>query len=166
MDRAKIRLIESSELDILRGLWDALFEHHAGLGAMPPVRTADEGWDIRRETYRKWLAAGDTSIFVASVAGVADPTGYASVRTGDGSPTWRMGERVAELETLAVLPAFRGSGIGGALVAAARAAAAEAGAETLLVSVAHSNDPALGFYERAGFKPFYVDLMLPTGEEQ
>src|SRR3954447_8446052 len=163
MGGVSTRRIEAGEIDLLEPLWAALHEHHAPLADMPPVREVEESWRIRRETYRGWLAEGETVILVAWTDDENSLAGYATVRTGPGAATWKMGERVAELETLSVLPDARGSGVGKALVAAAREAAAEGGAETRVVAVAHSNDSALGFYEAAGFKPFYVDLTIPTG---
>jgi GNAT superfamily N-acetyltransferase len=72
-----------------------------------------------------------------------------------GASTWDIGERVAEIESLSVLESERGQGVGARLVSAAR----DLGADRLLVSVVHANVGALRFYEREGFRPFYVLLM-------
>ncbi len=55
--------------------------------------------------------------------------------------------------------------MGRALVEAAAKVAEEAGARTVLVGVAHSNEDALRFYEREGFEAFYVELIRrgPSG---
>ena len=75
--------------------------------------------------------------------------------------TWDVGERTAELETLSVLESERGSGVGRALTEAAGEVAAEAGAETVFVGVAHSNADAIRFYDRQGFEPFYLTMIKP-----
>src|SRR4051794_35197774 len=118
MGAVSTRRIEAGEIDLIETLWAALHEPHAPPADMPPVREVEESWQIRRETYRNWLAEGDTVILVAWTDDEHSPAGYAAVRTGPGAATWKMGERVAELETLSVLPDARGSGVGKALVTA------------------------------------------------
>jgi ribosomal protein S18 acetylase RimI-like enzyme len=77
----------------------------------------------------------------------------------DGPATWEVGDRVAEVETMAVLPGERSGGVGTALIEAALAAAEAAGVEAIGVGVVHSNAAAIRFYERAGFRPFYVEML-------
>ena len=81
---------------------------------------------------------------------------------GGGAATWDVGDRTAEIETLSVLESERGHGVGRALTEACAELAAEAGARSVLVGVAHSNERAIGFYEREGFEPFYVSLIRPA----
>ena len=45
-----------------------------------------------------------------------EPVGYAVVQVRGPEETWATGDRVAQLETLAVLPGHRNQGIGSALV--------------------------------------------------
>ena len=75
--------------------------------------------------------------------------------------TWDVGDRIAEIETLSVLPTERGTGVGRALTDAAIEVARETGVEAVFVGVAHSNEGAIRFYEREGFEPFYA-LMVRT----
>jgi GNAT superfamily N-acetyltransferase len=145
----------------LEPLWAAMHAAHAAMAdAVAPVRPVGESWRRRRAQYEEWLAAGDTRLLVAEHAG--EPVGYAVVRAQHGAATWDIGERVAELESLSVVEARRGEGIGQRLMAAAREAADELGAHRLLVSVVHANEAALRFYTREGFSPFYVLLMEST----
>jgi len=58
-----------------------------------------------------------------------------------------------------VLESERGGGVGKALMDAADEVATEAGASALAVGVAHTNEDELRFYEREGYRPFYVTLM-------
>jgi uncharacterized glyoxalase superfamily protein PhnB len=67
-----------------------------------------------------------------------------------GPATWDPGERVAELETLAVLPEERSAGAGHELMAAAGRLAGERGAEALSVGLVHTNERVRRFYEREG----------------
>ena len=79
---------------------------------------------------------------------------------GAGAATWDLGDTVAEIESLSVLAAERGSGVGAALMEAGRRWALEHGAGTILVGLAHTNVGAKRFYEREGFTPFYLDMVL------
>ena len=116
-----------------------------------PVRL-HASWQRRRRQYEEWLAGTDTQLFIAERGGT--PVGYAMLRLQAGPASWDIGERVAELETLSVAADARSEGVGASLVTAARVAARNAGAERLVVSVAHANAAALRFYEREGFQPF------------
>lgn len=57
----------------------------------------------------------------------------------------------AEVLTLAVDPPAQARGIGGALLTATMALAADLGAESLFLEVAEDNAPARALYRRAGF---------------
>lgn len=58
----------------------------------------------------------------------------------------------AEILTVAVDPAARRGGVGRALVEAAAGLAAQDGAESLFLEVAHDNTAALALYAAAGFE--------------
>jgi len=62
-------------------------------------------------------------------------------------------ENRAELDTLAVRPAARRQGIGGALLEAVLAWAGQNGARQVSLEVRASNLPALALYSRLGFRP-------------
>jgi ribosomal protein S18 acetylase RimI-like enzyme len=146
----------SERIPELQDLWTAMYEHHAGLPDLPRPRSLHTSWQRRRRQYEEWLAGTDAQLLIAERGGT--PVGYALLRLAPGPPTWDIGERVAELESLSVAADARSEGVGASLVAAARVAARKAGAERLVVSVAHANAAALRFYEREGFQPFYVLL--------
>lgn len=148
---------DAGRLDAIEPLWRSLVAHHASLAAVPPVRTAEEAWQRRRAQYEQWLTGGEGTLFVAEIAG--KPQGYLMLTISEGTPTWNIGDRAAEIETLAVLPAARGKGVGTALIEAALDFAETRGATATAVGVAHSNDGAIRFYERQGFQPFYVQLL-------
>jgi GNAT superfamily N-acetyltransferase len=146
-------------IDELEPLWRALREHHAVVGAtVAPVRAADDSWLRRRADYVRWLSDGSGTLLIAEDGAAL---GYAMLRVFDGPPTWAIGDQIAEVETLSVLPSARGRGIGHALIAVARDVAVSKNAATLSVAFVHTNSNAKRFYEREGFRPFYLSMLVP-----
>jgi len=68
---------------------------------------------------------------------------------------------VGELETLAVAEAARGQGIGTMLIEACQERLRAEGVSHWSVGVVEANEGATKLYERAGFRPFYRDLLAP-----
>jgi GNAT superfamily N-acetyltransferase len=145
------------ELSALEPLWNALHEHHSeitpSLGGTPRRELAD-AWRKRRTKYERWLEDPDTFFVVAENGG--SPIGYAFVTVGPGYASWQTGERLAELETLSVLPAHRGDGVGTALVESVLGRLAEIGVEDLAVTSTATNVDAHRFYEGHGFTQGFV----------
>jgi ribosomal protein S18 acetylase RimI-like enzyme len=154
-----VKIVEAGaeRIQELRPLWEALQDHHAGLPEVPGVRAHADSWARRQEQYRQWLGDGSGHLFIAERDGGV--VGYLMLTIGDGPATWDVGARAAELETLSVLPDERSGGLGTALMDAALAAADAAGVRAIGVGVVHSNVDGIRFYERAGFTPFYVELL-------
>ncbi|MFL5862235.1 MAG: GNAT family N-acetyltransferase [Solirubrobacteraceae bacterium] len=157
-----LRIVEggTERIGDLEPRWRALYEHHRGIAeGVAGVRPFEDTWLQRRRQYRGWLE-GDTDsvLLVAERDGCA--VGYAVLTAGPGAATWDLGEVVAEIETLSVLPEERGSGVGAALMDSSRAWGRERGVRTILVGLAHTNLGARRFYEREGFTPFYLDMVL------
>src|SRR5437763_4995730 len=95
-------------------LWRALYEHHGSIAeGVAGVRPFEETWRRRRRQYEEWLAGENAGLLLAERAG--RPVGYAVVTVGAAPATWDLGDPVVELETLSVLAAERGSGVGAAL---------------------------------------------------
>jgi GNAT superfamily N-acetyltransferase len=117
-----------------------------------PVRDFADSWRRRRAQYEGWLAGEDALLLVAERD--QRPVGYALVTVGDGPATWDVGERVVEIETLAVLPEERSAGVGHALIEEVERVARDRGAEGMAVGLVHTNASALRFYEREGFGLF------------
>jgi GNAT superfamily N-acetyltransferase len=160
-----LRIVEggTERIGDLEPLWEALYEHHRGIAeGVAGVRPLEDSWRQRRGQYRGWLEGeSDAVLLVAERDGRA--VGYAMLTAGPGAATWDLGERVAEIETLSVLPSQRGSGVGAALMEASRRWALDRGARTITVGLAHTNVGAKHFYEREGFTPFYLDMVLDLG---
>jgi GNAT superfamily N-acetyltransferase len=142
-----------AELDTVEPLWNALHAHHAeispDLGADTPKREAADAWRIRRAKYERWLKGPDTFFVVAESKD--EPVGYAFVTVGPGYASWQTGERLAELETLSVLPEHRGSGVGAGLLEAAWARLSTIGVEDMAITTTTTNVDSHRFYEREGF---------------
>jgi ribosomal protein S18 acetylase RimI-like enzyme len=146
------------DLDLLEPLWNALQEHHTrnapAFGPSTPKRTPADSWRSRRGKYESWLEDPSTFIVLADAGDAA--AGYAFVTVGAGMASLETGERVAELETLSVLPERRGDGIGEALVEAVWRQLADLGVDELLITTTATNVDARRFYERHGFRPGFV----------
>ena len=157
MREISIARADETRIGELQQLWIAMHRVHAELAEAPPTRNPEDSWERRRRQYADWLQSGQAQLLIAERDRRA--IGYLMLRFQDGPPTWDIGERVAEIESLSVAPDARSAGVGTELVRAARAAARQAGASRLLVAAAHANEPAIRFYTREGFEPFYL-LML------
>ena len=115
-----------------------------------------------RDAWRAELA-GEHRIWriVRAPAGASDAVGGLLAAGG----LWLAPES-AHVLRLAVAPAWRGRGLGGAVVGALVAAAAEAGQDALTLEVRAANRTALSLYRRHGFveagvRPRYY----PDGED-
>ena len=147
------RSSDPAELHRLEPLWDALQAHHVevtpDLGPLAPARSHEEARRIRLAKYERWLRDPDTFFILAVVDG--EPAGYAFVTVGMPYASWDVGERLATLESLSILPAHRGSGIGTALLDAAWDRLAELDIEDMQIVTTSTNAGAKRFYERHGF---------------
>jgi ribosomal protein S18 acetylase RimI-like enzyme len=148
----------ADRVDELEPLWRALYDHHAAVGrGVAPVRDFADTWRRRRAQYKQWLAAGEGVLLVAQRE--ARALGYAMVRPVPGAATWDLGETGLEIETLSVLPEERRAGVGHALIEAAVGLGQELGAQFMDVGLVYTNEGAYRFYEREGFRRFYVSMV-------
>jgi len=88
----------------------------------------------------------------AIAALLATPGCFALLAEAGGMAMLRLAGDEAEVLTLAVLPAARGRGLGGALLATGLAEAARQGAAAVLLEVAPGNAAARALYARARFR--------------
>jgi ribosomal protein S18 acetylase RimI-like enzyme len=141
----------------LRPLWEALERHHGELSGVPSIRPLADSWERRQERYGDWLRDGSGHLFLAEHDGRV--VGYLMLTISDPPESWDVGTRAGEIETMSVLPDARSRGVGEKLMDAALAEAERQGVRAIGVGVVHSNVEGIRFYERAGFKPFYVELL-------
>jgi ribosomal protein S18 acetylase RimI-like enzyme len=159
--RSEITVRLAGEIDQLAAvepLWNALQAHHAkltpNLGGSTPKRELEDSWRRRRAKYERWLQDPDT--FFAIAENGDHPVGYAFVTVGPGYAGWQTGDRLAELETLSVLPEHRGAGVGTALLESVWQRLDEMGVEDLAITAAKTNVDSHRFYERHGFIQGFV----------
>lgn len=159
--KSEITVRFSGEIDQLAAvepLWNALQEHHAkltpNLGGSTPKRELEDSWRRRRAKYERWLQDPDTFFVIAENGDL--PVGYAFVTVGPGYAGWQTGDRLAELESLSVLPQHRGGGVGTALLESVWQQLDEMGVEDLAITAAETNVDSHRFYERHGFTQGFV----------
>jgi ribosomal protein S18 acetylase RimI-like enzyme len=150
----------SERIDDLEPLWKELHHHHAAIAPqLGPARSPDESWQRRKAFYVSWFKDPGTFILIAEKDHGA--IGYAFVRLIEGSETWRTADKVAEIETLSVLPEFRGSGLGSAFMEAIYAELSKVGVQEISLAVVATNSDALRFYERHGFIQRIIHMWKP-----
>jgi ribosomal protein S18 acetylase RimI-like enzyme len=167
MSAPEITRGSEADLDALEPLWVSV--HHAHREAMPelaPYVSDQETWRERRALYEGLFRKPETFLFLARVDGGL--VGYAlghvfDVAEGWTGDTWRTGDRLGELESLAVLPKQRGAGIGSALLDTVDEEFERIGVRDVIVGVLPGNDGAIRLYERRGFRPTWLYLSRLEG---
>jgi GNAT superfamily N-acetyltransferase len=150
------------DVDLVEGLWKEMVGHHRELtGGTYPVRDTETAWRRRREQYVEWLRRGDSHLYVVPGEGAQAPLGYAFLRVDSSGPTWNLGDRVGDLESLSVTAAARGLGVGTLLIAHCRDHLRAVGAIWWSVSVVSANEGAIDLYEREGFRDFWRTMTAP-----
>jgi ribosomal protein S18 acetylase RimI-like enzyme len=154
-----------ADIERVAPLWRAMAEHHHAIvdGALPPQRL-DETWALRRAQYAEWLAIGDGGLLLAVTERRGEPLGYAFVCVHPPGPTFAIGDRIGELESLAVAEHARGKGVGRALISAARERLRRQGLSYWTVEVIEANDDAVRLYEREGFGSYTRNLIGRLGD--
>jgi ribosomal protein S18 acetylase RimI-like enzyme len=159
---AALRIVEGSAGDIptLEPLWVGV--HHVHEQSMPelaPYVSDAETWASRRALYESVLEKPDTVLVLAfdgdELVGYALSHVMPLDETWIGD-TWRTGQRVAELESLAVRESHRGRGIGSALLDRIDEALDAQGIRDIFVGALAGNEGALRLYARRGFRPTWL----------
>ena len=167
-ERASIRRGNIADLAALEPLWLSLHHHHAG--AMPelaPYVDDTKSWAVRSRLYHELLARPTTVLLLAYDG--ATPIGYclAYVMTEQDQAwlddTWSMTEPVGEIETFAVLPRYRGRGLGTLLLETLESEMAAAGVANLVLGVLSGNAGAIRLYARHGYLPTFLYMSKLRG---
>ena len=116
MTEVRLTRAGAERLAEIEPLWKALPDHHAAVAPKLGghlARSPEEAWARRRIKYEAWLGDPDTFLLFAERAERAGrPVGYALVTLGEGPQGWPTGERLADVQTLSVVPDARGEGVG------------------------------------------------------
>ena len=146
-------------IDELEPLWLSMFDHHLSTGAAGlAVVARSESWPRRQALYQQLLQSDDAFVVLARRGPTA--VGYALAHVHDApDDTWDTGDRIGEVESLAVLPTERGRGLGTLLLDYAEAVLESLGAQDVTIGVVVGNTDAQRFYERRGMTPAMVKLL-------
>lgn len=163
----RLRTGRAEDLGLVEPLWVAV--HHRHSETMPelaPYVTDAETWSARRALYEELLAKPDTLLLLALVGD--EPVGYGltHVLPVEGSwieDTWRTGDRIGEIESLSVLPEYRGSGLGSLLLEQLESHLHERGVNDLILGALAGNADAIRLYERSGYQPTWLYLSKFSG---
>jgi ribosomal protein S18 acetylase RimI-like enzyme len=159
---AALRIVEGSAGDVpaLEPLWVGV--HHVHERSMPelaPYVSDAETWAELRRHYESLFEKPDTMLLLAYDGD--ELVGYAlshvlAVEETFIPDTWRTGERIGELESLAVRESHRGRGIGSALLDRVDEAFDAQGVRDVIVGALAGNEGALRLYARRGFRPTWL----------
>jgi ribosomal protein S18 acetylase RimI-like enzyme len=157
-ERTEIELAGRERVDELRELWLELHHHHrAVVGTVRLVEDDELSWERRRALYVQRLESGMAFLALARQDGVA--VGYAFVCIEEGpDDTFPVGDRYAELYSLAVTQRLRGRGIGSQLLDFVDDELARRAIGDLTVAVMEANTAARRLYERRGLRAAEVVL--------
>jgi ribosomal protein S18 acetylase RimI-like enzyme len=159
-----------ADLDSLEPLWVAV--HHQHQQAMPelaPYVSDKTTWRERRSLYHQLFAEYEPALLLARDAGrlIGYALGYAMPVTGTWlADTWATGDLVAEVESLSVLPDYRGRGLGSRLLDELHERLRQQGASDVILGALPGNTDAIRLYERHGYRPTWIYLSRLDGRDR
>jgi ribosomal protein S18 acetylase RimI-like enzyme len=168
-DALELRVATAADLHLVEPLWIAV--HHRHTETMPelaPFVGDDESWAVRKRLYEDLLAKPDTLLLLAFDGSAAIGYGLAHVMEVEDSwipDTWRTGQRIGEVESLSVLPKYRGSGLGSVLLDRLEAHLRDRGARDLILGALPGNHDAIRLYQRRGYRPTWLYLSRFDGRD-
>jgi len=168
-DAPEVRVATAADLHLVEPLWIAVHHRHAEtMPELAPFVGDDESWAVRKVLYEELLVKPDTLLLLAFDGSAAIGYGLAHVMAVDDSwipDTWQTGQRIGEIESLSVLPEYRGSGLGSVLLDRLEAHLRDRGARDLILGVLPGNDDAIRLYQRRGYRPTWLYLSRFEGRD-
>ena len=169
MDAFVVERGSAADVDLLEPLWVAV--HHQHQQAMPqlsPYVSDARTWRERRALYGQLFAEHDPVLLIGryreTLAGYA--LGYTMPVAGTWlADTWATGERIGEVESLSVLPEYRGRGLGSRLLGDLQERLQHQGARDLIIGALAGNTDAIRLYQRLGYRPTWLYLSRLDGRE-
>jgi ribosomal protein S18 acetylase RimI-like enzyme len=157
----------ASDIPRLEPLWVAVHhQHQAAMPELAPYVSDQVTWRERRGLYEELFRKPGTFLLLASIGdrlvgyALAHLTPVGESWIGD---TWKTGDRIAELESISVLPEHRGAGIGSALIDEVHQELEGMGIEDVIVGALPRNEGAIRLYERFGYRPTWMYLSRLRG---
>jgi ribosomal protein S18 acetylase RimI-like enzyme len=161
-ETVELRHGSAADLPLLEPLWVSVHHRHAqSMPELAPYVEDRETWAVRSALYAELLAKPDTILLLATDGDAVIGYGLAHVLAATDTwiaDTWRTGGRIGEIESLAVLPSYRGQGIGTRLLEALESELASIGIRDLILGVLAGNDDAIRLYRRRGYRPTWAYL--------
>jgi ribosomal protein S18 acetylase RimI-like enzyme len=163
----QVRTGSAADLDLVGPLWVAVHHQHAAtMPQLAPYVSDDETWRVWRELYEELLAKTDTLLLLACVGETVVGYGLSHVLPFDETwipDTWVTGPRIGEIESLSVLPQYRGSGLGSVLLDRLEQHLYATGVKDLILGALPGNTDAIRLYERRGYQPTWLYLSRLEG---
>jgi ribosomal protein S18 acetylase RimI-like enzyme len=167
MERFTVDLGNITDLDLLEPLWVAV--HHQHQRAMPelaPYVTDVETWRERQALYRQLFTQHEPVLLLGGHDGEVVGYGFGYTRPVTGTwlaDTWATGARIGEIESLSVLPEYRGQGLGSMLLEQLHERLQLQGARDFILGALANNSDAMRLYQRHGYRPTWLYLSRLQG---
>jgi ribosomal protein S18 acetylase RimI-like enzyme len=166
MDGVTITRGTADDIPRLEPLWVAVHHQHAAsMPELAPYVSDAETWRERRALYTELFRKPDTFLLLASLG--SELIGYALVHVTPASETWIADTWVtgdiAELESISVLPEYRGAGIGSKLLDECHRELEALGVSDVIIGLLPGNEGARRLYERHGYRPTWLYLSRFAG---
>jgi diamine N-acetyltransferase len=145
--KQKIKYICGSEvlLDQIKDLWEALNSHHLDLSTNFRQHYRGMTFEVRKADLLKKAAAGKMRVDLAFDEESGRNVGYCVSSVS--------AEKIGEIDSIFVLAAYRGMGIGDTLMKKTLCWMEQQEVVEKIVEVAAGNEQAWGFYAQFGFLP-------------
>ncbi|SRR6266566_7224850 len=154
----------TDRLDDITPLWASLYSHHASLlHDYGEVRSAEESWDRRRARYVRWIQDDDGFFVIADRAGDSS-LGYAMAHQTDGFDILLTPDRIAQVETLCVLPNERSVEVGTQLALALGNELRARGVTHLCATALAANTVIADAFRRRGLRDFTLTFFGRTDD--
>jgi len=155
------------DLDSLEPLWVAVHhQHQRAVPELAPYVSDEETWREHVVVYRELYAEHDPVLLIARADGrlAGYALGYTMPASGTWlADTWATGAHLGEIETLSVLPEYRGRGVGSMLLDQLHESLRQRGAEDFILGALAGNADAIRLYERHGYRPTWLYLSRLAG---
>lgn len=169
VDAPRLRVGTIDDLHLLEPLWIAVHHRHAEtMPELAPYVGDEQSWTVRGALYRELLAKPDSLLLLVFSGDDAIGYGLAHMMTTEDTwipDTWQTGGRIGEIESLSVLPEYRGSGLGSLLLDRLEAHLRAHGASDLILGVVPGNSDAKRLYERRGYRSTWLYMSKFDGRD-